>query len=34
MFFGLFSKEKIIYTVIILIVITVLISYAKNWLNK
>ncbi len=34
MLFGLISKEKIIYAVIILILIIALISYAKGWLTK
>ncbi len=34
LFSSLFSKEKIIYTVIVLIILIVLISYSKNWIAK
>lgn len=34
MLFGLISKEKLIYAVIILIVIIGIITYSKGWLSK
>lgn len=34
MLWGLISKEKIIYAVIILIVLIGIITYAKGWLQK